>query len=503
MYRPEFPTHNYVELQRSRIQIGDSRSTGWETTNGAAMRPHTQQLNRQSLDTSSLQRTHWTPGDLPAGNVSEYSSRFRDFRNEPTRRPVMSTEDMMKTSIRFGDGTPMASRVLTRESYSGVPPRAGLRDRMVATHFDLTNPSEMQARRESTHQTDFAAPGPTAPIVVATALNQGTGARATFEQMGGFETRSSLMKDSFRPQTTLPSQRTASVTVSGNSITFHGGKTQAWQRTQFNVGDTEKRFSTSMADAHPAPPPVPPSDPALARDRRVQGMRSSVPIGHDFPTVTESNTQANLRPFTGVSPPPLAARTAFVSNHDYRNWNGRSTTTCRESYVPPGRVEIPPPVDHNLQGSSASIGNSAINEKSSLYRESYRPLGRIDNRTDIQAVRDFHQGHHSNSQRGPNEPLETTTNRATYIGCPGGHASEMCNGLRSGNNVVASDPRFSLRQSSMKETFIHHANVKVPNAVDNSLQRSHIQLGGNDAPWSRTQSEYFQWGRYRLPGQPY
>jgi hypothetical protein len=500
MYRPDFPNHNYLELQRSRIKIGDSRHSDWGTTYDSAMRPHTQQIARQSLDTTFLQRTHWTPGDLPGGNRSEYHARYQDFSSAEPSRPQLSREDMMRTSIRFGDGTPMPARAAVRQPVTETPPRASLRDRMVATHFDLTNPADMDARPRSTHQSDFRAPHAPPPAKVETSLNRGQGARATFEQMGGFGSGASLMRESFRPSTTLPGARASSVTVSGNRIEFADTPMREWQRTHFAMGDTTKRFSTTTGDAHQLPPlaaaPAP-ADPNAARDRHAQLMWSSIPTDRNFATVAQTTSQSAHRPF-GVEPTPLAERTAFVSHHDYRNWRGRPTTTTRESY-PPRPVEITPPIVRDLQGSNATFGNDAINEKTTLYRETFRPPGRTQELAPIQELRDFHQAHHSRCERGQNERLETTTHEATYRGCPGGRAADLCEGLRGGHNVVAKDPQFTVRQSAMRQDFVPHRGGQRPPPIDNFLQRSHVQLQGNGEAWTTTQSDYFQWQRYKMP----
>jgi hypothetical protein len=122
----------------------------------------------------------------------------------------------------------------------------------------------------------------------------------------------------------------------------------------------------------------------------------------------------------------------------------------------------------------------------------------------MQAARDFHQGHHNDHRVGPAERLEITTNQATYRGCPGGSASHMCTALKGGHNVVPSDPHFNVRRSAMEDDYVPHRDVKVPAPIDNSLQKSHIQLqAGSREPLSTTQSDYFQWEQYRMPGQPY
>jgi hypothetical protein len=311
------------------------------------------------------------------------------------------------------------------------------------------------------------------------------------------------MDDSFRPHTAqaTPSH---SVTVSDGAIHFHQTTSHAWQRTGFQIGDREPRYTTTARDATRALPPGDSVDLALARERRQQFARSSVPHGHDFPSVDQSAAQAATPHHRHSVPPPQSDRTAFTSHHDYRNWAGAPTTTSREAFQAPRTMDQVQPLNRRMHDTSASFGNEAIIENRTLYGDTFTPPPSVMERVDMQAARDFHQGNHNDHRVGPAERLEITTNQATYRGCPGGRASEMCAGPRGGHNVVPSDPHFGGGRSAMQDDYVPHRDVKVPAPIDNSLQKSHIQLqAGSGGTFSTTQSDYFQWQQYRMPGQTF
>jgi hypothetical protein len=247
-------------------------------------------------------------------------------------------------------------------------------------------------------------------------------------------------------------------------------------------------------------------DPAVIRERKAAVGKSHVNDGACYPTVRESTMRAGTVAHPGFVPPEMAEKTAFQSHHDFRNCDGRPSTTYRDAF-PKRPYEHVPAVDHHLQDSHASFGNDQINEKRTLYNDSYQRPPQTRERIDMQAARDFHQAHHLNNRGLPGDKTGITTYRDAYRGCPGGKASDICEALRGGHNIVPNDPRFAVKKSAMREAYVPYPKAPLPQPVDNSLQRSHIQMQGTDARYSTTQSDYFWWHLYRLPheakGKPY
>lgn len=503
MYKPDFPTHNYLELQRSRIQIGDKRHLSWDTTYNDTMRPKTQDLGRQSIDTCMLQRTHWTPGDLKNQNESEYHERYKNFGTGSKRETVLSRDQMNRTSFTLGDGSPMASRATNRGTPVTPDPRVSFQEKMVATHFDLKNPSVSEKDWATSNKTDFrpftAKPAQSAQIE----LNKGLGAKSSFENYGAFRTDQSLARASYsgaRPQTTQVRNR--SVTIQGDQIDFEQNTTNKWQRTNFKVGDTEKRYSTTSADALRPPKNPEHIDPHYSQNKRLAFARSTVGAGNCFPTVKDSAMKEAIVPHPECKPPPMAEKSAFISHHDFRNFNGKINTTMHDA-LPPRKAEPVEPINNHLQTSHMVLGAAGVHVKSTLSQDTYTKPPRTMEKADVDAARNFHMSHHSKTSSNSAAKTEITTNQATYIGCPGGKPSDMCDSLKGGHNIVPHDPRFSVKKSAMKEDFHPYPNVQPPPPIDNLLQRSHIQIQQDkSAQWKTTQQDYFQFNTYRLPGDP-
>jgi hypothetical protein len=124
-------------------------------------------------------------------------------------------------------------------------------------------------------------------------------------------------------------------------------------------------------------------------------------------------------------------------------------------------------------------------------------------RVDADAARAFHMAHHSKTSTSHLPRRDKTEYQTEYTGCVGGKASEPCDALRGGHNIVANDPRHIIRESVMKSQFKRHPNVKPPPPIDNYLQDSHLPLKGGGVPWTTTQMDYFWFETYHMPGRPF
>jgi hypothetical protein len=191
-----------------------------------------------------------------------------------------------------------------------------------------------------------------------------------------------------------------------------------------------------------------------------------------------------------------------VSHQDHRNWNGRVGTTHRDAFYPKvaQRVE---PVNNRLQESHGTFGNPAIREVTTLYDDSFGAPHSAVELADMGAARSFHMGHHSTNASGMHDRLPPTEYSASYIRHQGAKASDMCDALKGGHNIVAYDPRFVVKTSAMDTDYIAHPGVHTPAPIDNSLQDSHLQLKGAALPWTTTQQDYFQYESYHMPGRPF
>jgi hypothetical protein len=457
------------------------------------------------MDTMTLQQTHWNQGDVPGAKISEYKREYPDWGTDCTREQEVTQAMMMGTHFSLSDGR--TSIDPPSESYTAAEaPRAvSVKEQMVATHFDLTSPSA--PGWETTHSASYRgnpAP-PAAPPHME--LQRGLGTKATFDSLSAFPPARPLYNDSYTgekmPRTTVTGGRMPKATVAGSQITFLQGTTQKWQRTNFEPGDGLNRFTTTSGDALcPKQQSVDRSDPQFARKKRLAFARSVVMQGFDLPTTKTTTMDDATRPHPEHRPLPAGERTAFVSHQDHRNWNAPVTTTHHDEFFPK-TAESVGPVNNRLQDSHGTFGNPAIREVTTLYEDSFgRPPQAVEP-ADMAAARSFHMGHHSTSASGMHDQLPPTEYRASYTGHGRAKASDICDALKGGHNVVAHDPRFVLRKSVMDTEYVAHPGVHKPPPVDNSLQNSHVQLKGAALPWTTTQQDYFQYETYHMPGRPF
>jgi hypothetical protein len=465
------------------------------------MQERPREHNAQQLDTTALQRTHWNQGDVPGATVSEYRRSYHDSGVDCRREQEVTQAMMMGTHFSLADGRSRMERPAESYTAADVTAPANLKEQMVATHFDLTNPASVP-RWETTHAADFvgrkAAPA-TPPHME---LQRGLGAKATFDNLSAFAPAVPLYTDSFperRAQTA--SGRVPRATIEDDRISFAQGTTQRWQRTNFDLGDGVPRFATTSGDALPGHRSDTP-DRRYAREKRLAAGRSCAMQGFNLETVKTTTTEDATAPHPEHRPPPEAERTAFVSHQDHRNWNQPVSTTHRDTFYPKV-ADRPEPINNQLQASHGTFANPAIREVTTLYDASFAKPPSTAERADMDAARGFHMGHHSTNRSGQSDRLPQTEYRASYAGHPGLRPSDICEGLKGGHNIVASDPRFVLTKSAMDTDYVAHPGGQRPPPIDNSLQDSHLQLKGGALPWTTTQQDYFQYETYRMPNRPF
>ena len=499
MYKPDFPTHNYIELQRSKIPFGDSRSTTYETTYGAAMRPLTGDIQSQKINTKLLQRTHWTPGNIPTTQESEYVAKYRDFKTKASRDPAYTRDEMMRTTFTLGnDKDPFAERTKMAEYHEGIPKRENYQKEFTATHFDLTSTSA--PKWETTNRAEFRPLSAQPATPINHHLNRGFGAKSSFEQMGAFETKTSLYQDTYKNYGNVRPETASStaVTVNGDSIVFAQGMTQKNQRTSVKLGGIQTDYSTTTQDGYVKTRDVVSVDPELARQRRAQFQRSCVGQGTSaIPMYKQSVMHESIVPHPECRPPPPAEKTAFVSHHEYRNWVGPMTTTSQDAFQPK-KAEVRQPFNMGLQQSHMNIGYPGINENRSLYSDTFTKPPPTMDRVDANAMRAFHTAHHSKTDTNSAARTGTTTYNDTYRPQPDFRPPPICDALKGGHNIVPNEERFNVKESNMKESFKPPPKIDQATRTDNKLQKSHLQLKSNCPPWTTTQQDYFLFNTYNM-----
>lgn len=502
IFRPDFPSNCYKLLQRSSIATGDRRREYWDTTYGTEMRPRTAEHQQQKIDTITLQKTHWTNGNIETTKESEYVDKYRPFSVTAARSPEFTRDKMMKTSFAIGDkNQPFEVRDRSIPVMEPVE-RPNYREMNTATHFNLTTPT---APSWETTSRDAYKPHDVKPAESAQMeLNKGLGAKSNFDQYGAFQTRNSEASDAYIDHKAgMPEYAsTQSVVVdrAANTINFNQSTSNKWQRNNVRLsGQPNEWLTTSQCGCFKGP--ITPIDCQQARIRRAQFTRSCVDQGTPaIPTVTKSVMHTDIVPHPDCRPPPPAPATAFISNHEFRNWDGPISTTYKDSFQPK-KAEIPTPANKGLQRTNAKFGYDGINEKTTLYQESFRKPPPTHDPVDAAAMRAFHTAHHTKNDLKDASDTGKTTYQVDYVGHPGFRPPDLANVIKGSNNVVPNEERFNIKESTMKASYKKPPPFDQAQVRDNKLQRSHLQLKSQQDPWTTTQQDYFLFEKYNPPAK--
>jgi len=482
MFKPEFPTHNYLELQRSKIQIGDKRSLSWETTYNSSMKPLQRDSQTTKVDTVMLQKTHWTPGNIPMTTESESHEKFRPYTVSGQREKPITRDEMMKTTFNIADPNSSfeqrsSARVITRS-----PKYENYRDKMIETHFSLKNPDA--PKWQTTSKEAYPAYDSKPAEAIRNPPNIGLGAKETMN-LSNFPLPNTSNHDAFA----YAKQVTAKETRPDTGV--------KWQKTNFKLGGVPTNYQTTMHDQFPPDIETTKIDSEIAQKRRQALTKSSISNGNVYPTVKSSTMHDSMSAHPEYRPPPKIDPSLYTSHHDIRNSDERPTTTMKDSYKPiVGKPEKP--VNLALQSSHVQITSDGVHEVHSLYNDTYTKPPPTYQPVDAQLMRTFHTSHHSRIGIGAEAKTGQSTNHTSYIAHPGFKPPEMCKDLKGGHNVVPNENRFAKSQSCMKDAYQVPKKVEQPSVRDNSLQQSHIQLKSNSESWSTTQGDYFKFKTYNI-----
>lgn len=495
--RPDFPSHNFSDFQRTHFSVGDQRDTNYTTSSQDAQRSYQFDPSQRGLDTATLQRTHWTGGNFPTEAKSEYASSFRGYTTDATRDPSYTRDEMMRTTFTLGTDEPMESRQRAPQYGIVAEPTPNYRDMMVSSHFSLAD--QKAPAWETTHKASFRE-YPSNPSQMANMdLQRGAGAKDCFENFGAFPTPESCEHEAYKPH---PQQETRGprVTVRDGTAEFAQTNSQKWQKTNWTLGGYGMTYSTTTGDAIQARPDCH-VNPDVARERRQMFNQSHVMGSSHFPTITKSEMKESFTEHPGFHRPPNAPKTAFESHQKFGDWPTVKTTTASDAFVE-HPIEVREKIDHKLQETHAAFGSDAFNEHTSLYQDSYKRPQQTLELADTAAARAFHMGTHSQITSGDRR-TGSTTYQAEFTGYPGARPSDMCDVLKGSNNVVPNEPTHVVRESATHAAYRRPPAYQQPPAVDNKLQKSHIPMKGGFDEWTTTNDDYFLWERYRMPKEPF
>ena len=190
MYKPDFPTKNYLELQQSKIPRGDNRENCYTTTNQDAFPKRGRDSVPQTIDTKMLQRTHWTAGDYENDYISENHREYVRHRDVDNSNPALNRNTMMRTTFKLSDGSGLNVPEKKMAVATHQQKRENYQEFMTSTHFDLKNPSA--PKWETTNQATFRpqTAQPSKPSQMG--LRLGLGTKEAMEQMNVYPMTESL-----------------------------------------------------------------------------------------------------------------------------------------------------------------------------------------------------------------------------------------------------------------------------------------------------------------------
>jgi hypothetical protein len=152
---------------------------------------------------------------------------------------------MIGTHFSLSDGVAGMEHVERQYTAADVSPPVNLKDTMVATHFDLTNP--MASGWETTHRASYQRQDAEPASAPHIELQRGYGARAKFNNLGAFAPFVPLYDDSSRD----PGRWCLRAHSEGDDhITFQPGISNRWHRTNHELGDGQCPYSTTSGSAY-------------------------------------------------------------------------------------------------------------------------------------------------------------------------------------------------------------------------------------------------------------
>jgi hypothetical protein len=401
-------------------------------------------------------------------------------------------DDLMATSFVLGDGSAMETKsTLASQKAVGMSDRIDpslaqeRRANLVGSHMNFSQ--GVPDNWTTTHRTDFANTGGAPAVPIQSRVQDGAGARDSFARPAVLdpcesESRSRYVDFGRQVERADLAERRAAF---GKSTLVIGDLGHTTYETTNQAAFARRGREVLSANA---------ADAAAVQARRARLQKSRVNEGCHEPTFQKSSYGDSFVEHKGFRPEKAEERSAFISHLP----SGNSTddqvyqTCSREAYQPTvgDRVDIR---DIGLRDSHLAIGSDAINERNSLYRETYKGEQLRQDRVDPVAVRDFHTSHHCKmGSWWRNEPTQSEA-KSAYIHHRGARPRSPCHLIQGGSVICPADPSMTIRESAMKRDYVEHKKVDRNPPVNNRLQQSHIlATSGFEDKWTTTSQDYFR-----------
>lgn len=489
---PSFPKRHTNSITDGIGLPAKNIESSWETTYGSEVKapnfdPSVYAASK--VDTVKLQSTHWTTGNEYEPMMTENQRNYVAIPPQP-RSSIRTRDQLMATSFRLGDGSPMETRAsLGAQKSVGISkavPKAGMKEQLVGSHMNL----KMGGfdNWTTTNKSSFQDPQGKPAIPAQNRLQDGAGAREAIGA-GEAEPMQSEMRSHFVP-----------IKLDVSPFDKHERLTRLRQST-FQVGDvtTTTYETTSQAAFKNAGENTVKVDPRLARMQRQALSKSQISIGHGEPMAQRSSYGETFIEHRGFMPPPSIGKTAYISHIPGGNAEDTVLTTCSQDAYRPMKAEIPKPVDNRLRDTHIVIGAEGVKETTSLYHDTFKGQQAAQIRVDPSQARAFHTEHHTRLAGPAMQEALVSTSQATYVPHVGVKPRQSIQFEQIEHVITPADPSLTVTQSSMKADFVEHKNARPNRPVNNALQQSHINIGGGMGDsWKTTQNDYFQFKEFKF-----
>lgn len=490
MFEPSFPKRR-VPPNMDGFAVSRNMPTDWETTYSADSKPKaitSDIYGRSEVDTAALQSTHFKMGNDYDPTITETQDAYRAYKID-NREPIRTRDQLMKSSFVLGDGTKMETREsLTKQK--SIPfdpnlPRPTMRSELVGSHIDLG--AGNQEKWETTAQAAFKPFQFAKPSVINRNLQSSDGTKEALAANTAFNSYVTENQANF-----------VNFKYSPNPIDKQERLTR-YRSSQVQLGDPTANYFQTTNQSDFKHFIIPPADRSVAKATRERLTKSQFYGDRRESMNVTSSHNDTFKEYKGFKPPKPAETNLSVSHHNFRDCNETFQSESHDSYVP-HKIEVTPKVDLHLTNTHIAFGQPGYSEMKSLYRDTFTEKQNVSEPVDRAAARYFNTAHHSRVVDETDHSPMMTTSQATYVPFTGVRPRSPAQHLQSCNSVTPADPSLTVKESTMHASFVHHKNFVADKPINNSLQRSHINMSGGEPvdQWKTTQSDYFQFKTYKF-----
>jgi len=480
---PTFPTHLGSPKGGDNVNISGFGLNSWETTYKSNLKQFDSAPRTQEYDTVTLQKTHWTTGNISDEMVSENHSTFRPI---PPQKVVQgrTRDQLMATTFSLGNGYPMETRESLNHQCIVSQKDSEKRKKMdipnkssITISQNIVNDWRTTTKDSYTPYKDYKS-----PEIIQKQLNDGEGTRET------------LMNQRTNHDYSTESQSNY-ISHKQNNRSSSVDQTKL-KKSSVVVGDTGNHYSTTHQDAF-CDKQADVIESQKAKQTRVAFGKSGFKVGSNMDPIEKTTYEENFVDYGGYKPPTNMPKTAFISHHEFRNCNDTFKTSTQEAYTQ-YKLTPPPPAEIHLNDVHIPAGDQSFHQLRSLYQDTFIPQKQTHQTIDFSKTKAFHTQHHTNVTTIAGLQDVKSVSQSTYVPHSGIRPRSPIRNDSEVRVVSMSDPSLVIKESTMKKDFVPFSSNQNRHPVNNELQASHIQIKGEtNEKWTTSQGDYFKFTTYQ------